>query len=194
MEYDSVVFPARSTNSWYGEVFTEVVLLRWGREMGYVGHFLDQFRCGGPRAEHLRPCHPTDAAVRLHGPSCALPRAPEQLALTGCPYTERPDARSALAEAFPIPPPRIVMSDDVEANAPTSTNAIAEDTVGSLSGFDAYKQASEASNPTLIDTLRNIVWYSGDCSSSSRRGTPDMKKPRRPSWCHIVPQSPSSGA
>ena len=99
MEYDSVVFPARSTNSWYGEVFTEVVLLRWGREMGYVGHFLDQFRCGGPRAEHLRPCHPTDAAVRLHGPSCALPRAPEQLALTGCPYTERPDARSALAEA-----------------------------------------------------------------------------------------------
>ena len=99
MEFDSIVFPARSINSWHGEVFDEVVMLGWGKEMAFVGHYLEHFRCGGPHPEDLRPCHPTDAAVRLHGPSCALPRPSAQLALTGCPYAEQPDTGMAVSEA-----------------------------------------------------------------------------------------------
>ena len=82
MEFDSIVFPARSHKSWHGEAFDEVVMLRWGKEMAFVGGYLEHFRCGGPHPDDLRPCQPTDTAVRLHGPSCALPRSPAQLALT----------------------------------------------------------------------------------------------------------------
>ena len=99
MEFDSIVFPARSHKSWHGEAFDEVVMLRWGREMAFVGSYLEHFRCGGPHPDDLRPCQPTDTAVRLHGPSCALPRSPAQLALTGCPYAEQPDTGLAVSEA-----------------------------------------------------------------------------------------------
>ena len=99
MKYDSIVFLARTTSSWHGEVFDEVVLLGWGKEMAFMGHYLEHLWCGGPRPEDLRPCHPSDAAVRLHGPSCAMPRPPEQLVLTGCPFAEQPDTGMALSEA-----------------------------------------------------------------------------------------------
>ena len=104
-EYDSVIFEARRMSSWYGERFTEIVLLdRPGksekREMSFVAKHLELFRCGGPREEDLRPCHPSDAAVRMHGPSCAMPRSPEQLAITGCPFAEVPGKNlAAVAEA-----------------------------------------------------------------------------------------------
>ena len=48
MEFDSIVFPGRSHKSWHGEAFDEVVMLRWGKEMAFVGGYLEHFRCGGP--------------------------------------------------------------------------------------------------------------------------------------------------
>mmetsp|Transcript_34638 Transcript_34638/g.84272 ORF Transcript_34638/g.84272 Transcript_34638/m.84272 type:complete len:365 (-) Transcript_34638:513-1607(-) len=66
--YDSMIFPLRKWRTWGHELWTEIVLLHRGAERTFVSSALDWLRCGDfPR---LRKCSPTDAAVRMQGPSC----------------------------------------------------------------------------------------------------------------------------
>ena len=77
---DSVQFPLRRINSWKFEPWTEIVMLHW-EEKNFVGAWADRLRCadaGGAPAKpggrpRLRRCRPTDAAMRMQGPSCIRP-------------------------------------------------------------------------------------------------------------------------
>ena len=86
--YDSVTYPLRSTRSWRGEIWTEIISLSWGREHSFLTSHLDRIRCGlGPS---LRHCHPDEPAVRMQGPACIRPMqthpATRQLLVqNGCP-------------------------------------------------------------------------------------------------------------
>ena len=94
LEYDSVQFPGWKRRC-AGCSSSELVMLAWGRELEFVTEHLDHLRCG--RAPHeLRPCTPTDAAVRQQGPSCLraarrIPAVHSAKVVNNCSLPKPPD-------------------------------------------------------------------------------------------------------
>ena len=63
-DYDSVQFPLYGySSSWGGQRFTEIVMLKWGREMSFVSQHINHVRCG--QLPDLRPCNETEAAIQV---------------------------------------------------------------------------------------------------------------------------------
>ena len=89
--YDSVQFEhAHSPQRWGGERFVQVVVLGWGAEMSFLASHINEtarLQCG--RQPNLRPCVLGDAALRVHGPSCARPVPSMFRSEIECPYSTK---------------------------------------------------------------------------------------------------------